>query len=149
MIIYKKQWEESAQMKIENFFENNIDYSKETIGIIGDSVDSIELVIDMLKIGIKVLCFGSEKNKSYPEAAEYISIGHEIISNKWVKLAGVNTIVVFKCTASDLKEILFNVKPFCRLFVVGAIKGSLEDFDLYSTIHYKNLELSFTFSNEN
>lgn len=51
--------------------------------------------------------------------------------------------LIEKCSAALLEELLYLAKPFSRIFVTGDINEILSNVDLYSTIHYKNLELSF------
>ncbi len=55
------------------------------------------------------------------------------------------TVVITNAQEAWLDQVLDAATPFTKIFFVGTCSASL-DLDLYWSIHYKNLELSFVAS---
>ena len=58
-------------------------------------------------------------------------------------LAASDLIVVSECDGEILREVLFLARPHTTIVVLASGRGSLEEVDLYSTVHFKNLKLKF------
>jgi hypothetical protein len=54
-----------------------------------------------------------------------------------------DTIVLAGACGQQFQKVLYVAKPFSRIVVMGPVDDSLVDLDFYSTVHSKNLELSF------
>lgn len=76
-------------------------------------------------------CVGADKKNLFS-----VSLNDSGISQK-------DLIIVTDCDAAILYEALLRAKPMAEIAVVGKLNGIIENIDFYSTIHYKNLSLTF------
>ena len=95
--------------------------------------------------GSEVLLFGGNPSKHDVniDKSRHFSLDIPSLRRESGLIQNFELVVVLSCNKDILEEVLFIVSPFCSIIIIGPIERVFEDLDLYSTVHYKNLSVSF------
>jgi hypothetical protein len=114
------------------------------VAVIGSESMSQDVAQLCLRRGNEVLMYGrGQEPLNQGEYSNYFVLSEEKGQNRWANLNDASIVIILKCNLDIIEEILFAVKPFSLVIVIGPIDGAIKDMDFYSTVHLKNLELRF------
>jgi hypothetical protein len=99
--------------------------------VLANSSKSLPPVFSTLPGDTTSWCTGTDEKTLCPASLNESGIGTK------------DLIIVTDCEASMLYEVLLRAKPLAEIAVIGQLRAIIENIDFYSTIHYKNLSLTF------
>jgi hypothetical protein len=131
---------------VERYLDQIGDLQPKEVVVVGNDDFSYKVGSIFEKRAHKVLFFGRRESEASLDSGkiECFSLDIASLRRQTGLIKHCQLVIVLSCDKAILEELLYAATPFCHIIIIGPIEGFLEDLDLYGTVHYKNLELTFS-----